>query len=56
MLRIAEQLPPGKKQPPSKKLALQRYYMTYHCSDCAEYVKSRKMLYNETIKSLTEYF
>jgi hypothetical protein len=56
MLRITEQLPPGKKQPPSEKLALQWYYMTYHCSDCTEYVKSGKKLSAETIKSLTEYF
>jgi hypothetical protein len=56
MLRITEQLPPGKKQPPSKKLALQWYYMTYHRSDCTEYVKSGKKLSAETIKSLTEYF
>ena len=34
MLRIAEQLPPGEKQPPSEKLALQWYYMMYHRSDC----------------------
>jgi hypothetical protein len=56
MLRITEQLPPGKKQPPSKKLTLQWYYMTYHRSDCTEYVKSRKKLTAVTIKSLTEYF
>ncbi len=56
MLRITEQLPPGEKQPPSKKLALQLYYMTYHRSDRTEYVKSGKKLSAETIKSLTEYF
>ncbi len=56
MLRITEQLPPGKKQPPSEKLALQWYYMTYHRSDHTEYVKSGKKLSAETIKSLTEYF
>jgi hypothetical protein len=56
MLRITKQLPPGEKQPPSKKLALQWYYMTYHRSDRTKYVKSRKKLSAETIKSLTEYF
>jgi hypothetical protein len=56
MLRITKQLPPGKKQPPSKKLTLQWYYMTYHCSDRTEYVKSKKRLSAETIKSLMEYF
>jgi hypothetical protein len=44
MLRITEQLPPGEKQPPSKKLVLQWYYMTYHNSDRTEYVKSGKKL------------
>ncbi len=56
MLRITEQLPPGEKQPPSKKLVLQWYYMTYHRSDRTKYVKSGKKLSAETIKSLTEYF
>ncbi len=39
-----------------KKLVLQWYYMTYHRSDRTEYVKSRKKLSAETIKSLMEYF
>ncbi len=56
MLHITKQLPPGEKQPPSKKLALQWYYMTYHRSDRTEYAKSGKKLSAETIKSLTEYF
>ena len=56
MLHITGQLPPGEKQPPSEKLALQWYYMTYHRLDRAEYVKSGKKLARETIKSLTEYF
>ncbi len=56
MLHITGQLPPGEKQPPSEKLALQWYYMTYHRLDRAKYVKSRKKLARETIKSLTEYF
>ena len=33
MLRIAEELPPGEQPPPSDKLALQWYYMTYHSKD-----------------------
>jgi hypothetical protein len=44
MLRIAEQLPPGEKQPPSEKLAIQWYYMTYHRADRVEYAKSGKNL------------
>ncbi len=42
MLRIAELLPPGKMPLPSEKLTVQWYYMTYHCTDRAEYVKSGK--------------
>ncbi len=56
MLRIAEELPPGKKPPPSDKLALQWYYMTYHRNDRVEYVRSGKKLSDETIDTLTAYF
>ena len=56
MLRIAELLPPGKAQPPSDKLAMQWFYMTYHCADRAEYVKSGKKLADETIETLSAYF
>ena len=56
MLRIAEELPPGKKPPPSDKLALQWYYMTYHRNDRLEYVRSRKKLSDETIDTLMAYF
>ena len=56
MLRIAELLPPGEAQPPSDKLAVQWYYMTYHRADRAEYVKSGKKLAAKTIETLTAYF
>jgi hypothetical protein len=42
MLRIAKLLPASEMPTPSEKLALQWYYMTYHCTDSAEYVKSGK--------------
>jgi hypothetical protein len=35
MLRIAKNLPPGETPPPSEKLPLQWYYMTYHQADRA---------------------
>ncbi len=35
---------------------LQWYYMTYHCADCTEYVKSGKKMSDETVKTLTAYF
>ncbi len=56
MLRIAELLPAGKTPTPSKKLALQWYYMTYNRADRAEYVKSGKKLASKTIESLMKYF
>ncbi len=55
MLRVAKLLPAGKTSPPSKKLAVQWYYMTYHHADHAEYVKSGKKLATKTLKSLTSY-
>jgi len=56
MLRVTELLPPGETPPPTEKLALQWYYMTYHRADRTEYVKSGKKLADETIESLTAYF
>jgi hypothetical protein len=55
MLHTTELLPPGKTPPPSKKLAVQWYYMTYHKVDWHEYVKSGKKLSDTTIKTLTAY-
>jgi hypothetical protein len=56
MLRITELLPPGETPPPTEKLAVQWYYMTYHRADRSEYVKSGKKLADETIKALSAYF
>jgi hypothetical protein len=56
MLCIAELLPPGETPPLSEKLAVQWYYMMYHCTDCAEYVKSGKKLSDKTIEMLSVYF
>jgi hypothetical protein len=56
MLRVAKLLPAGKMPKPNKKLAFQWYYMTYHCTDHAEYVKSGKKLSAKTFNSLTGYF
>ncbi len=56
MLCIAELLPPGEMPPPSEKLAVQWYYMTYHRTDRAEYIKPGKKLSDETIETLLAYF
>jgi hypothetical protein len=49
MLCITKELPLGERPPPSDKLGLQWYYMTYHRNDRLEYVQSGKKLSNETI-------
>ncbi len=56
MLRIAELLPAGEIAKPTKSLAAEWYYMTYHKADRDKFVASAKKLANETIESLTEYF
>jgi hypothetical protein len=45
MLFIVEFLPPGETPPPSDKLAVQWYYMTYH--------KSEKVNMDDVVKQLT---
>ena len=56
MLYIAKQLPLGEQHPPTEKLAVHWYYMTYHKSDHTKYVKSGKNLDDKTLKSLMNYF
>ncbi len=56
MLHITEQLPPSKQHLPSKKLAVQWYYMSYHRPGCTKLVESGKNLHDETLESLMVYF
>ena len=56
MLRITKLLPPGETPPPSNKLVVQWYYMTYHKADRTKYVKSGKKLADDTIETLSAYF
>ena len=56
MLRLAELLPEGDLEKPSASLSVEWFYMTFHRSDQAEYVRSGRKLRKETLKLLTEYF
>ena len=56
MLRVAELLPKGDIKKPSASLSVEWFYMTFHRSDRAEYVRSGRKLREESLKSLAEYF
>ena len=56
MLRVAELLPKGDLEKPSASLSVEWFYMTFHRSDRAEYVRSGHKLHEETLKLLAEYF
>ncbi len=56
MLHITELLPPGETPPPSNKLVVQRYNMTYHRADRHEYVNLGKKLSDNMIEMLAAYF
>jgi len=56
MLRIAELLPAGDIPPPNPALQVEWFYMTFHKSDRSEYVRSGRILADETIVTLAEYF
>ncbi len=56
MLRISELLPAGDIPPPNAALQIEWFYMSFHCSDCSEYIRSGQKLMDKTLDSLTEYF
>ena len=56
MLRFAELLPAGDIPPPNAALQVEWFYMTFHKSDRSEYVRSGRLLDEETISLLAEYF
>jgi hypothetical protein len=56
MLRISELLPAGDILPPNAALQVEWFYMSFHCSDRSEYVRSGRKLVDETLNSLAEYF
>jgi hypothetical protein len=56
MLRISELLPAGDIPPPNAALQVEWFYMSFHCSDRSEYVRSGQKLIDKTLDSLAEYF
>ena len=56
ILRISQMLPEGDIPTPNAALQVEWFYMSFHRSDCTEYLHSRRKLYNETLATLTEYF
>lgn len=56
MLRTALLLPPGDIPNPSEGLVVQWFYMSFHKSDRAEYIRSGRRLDNETLETLALYF
>ena len=56
MLRVVELLPEGDLKKPAASLSVEWFYMTFHRTDRAEYVRSGRKLCKETLKSLAEYF
>jgi hypothetical protein len=56
MLHITKLFPKGDIPEPNNTLQVQWFYMSFHCSDRAEYVRSRRKLNNETLQTLAEYF
>ena len=41
---------------PNTALQVEWFYMTFHRSNCAEYLRSGRKLCNETLTSLAAYF
>jgi hypothetical protein len=56
MLRISELLPAGDIPPPNAALQVEWFYMSFHCSDRSEYVRSGQKLVDEMLDSLTKEF
>ena len=48
--------PKGDIEKPSASLSVEWFYMTFHRTDRAEYVRSGRKLREESLKSLAEYF
>jgi hypothetical protein len=56
MLRIAQMLPEEDIPTPNAALQVEWFYMTFHRSDRAEYLRSGRKLCDETLASLAAYF
>jgi hypothetical protein len=49
-------LPEGDTQTPNAALQVEWFYMSFHCNDCAEYLRGGHRLCDETLSTLAEYF
>jgi hypothetical protein len=56
MLRIAQMLPEGDIPNPNAALQVEWFYMTFHRSNRAEYLRSGRKLCDETLATLAAYF
>ena len=56
MLRLAELLPAEDLATPNSALQVEWFYMSFHKSDCSEYVQSGCRLVDETLTTLVQYF
>jgi hypothetical protein len=55
-IRFAGLQPAGNIETPNAQLQVEWFYMTFHKSDCAEYVQSGHKLCNEMLQTLAEDF
>ncbi len=56
MMRVAGLLPEGRIPMPNTQLQVEWFYMTFHKSNCADYMQSRHKLSNMMVQTVTEYF
>ncbi len=56
MMRVAGLPPTGNIKMPNAQLQVEWFYMTFHKSDCKEYVQSGHKIRNEILQTLAEYF
>jgi hypothetical protein len=56
LLRIAKLLPAGDIAMPNESLTLKWFYMTFHKSECDQFIMSGRRFVDQTIESITEYF
>ncbi len=56
MMRVMGLLPEGDILMPNARLQVECFYMTFHKSDCAQYVQSGQKLSGKTLQTVAEYF
>ncbi len=56
MLQIVELLPEGDIASPNAAQQVEWFYMSFHKSDCSEYVQSGRRLCDESLTTLAQYF